>query len=102
MGADPFDVELLWARMYRSTLNFGRNGVVVSAISAIDIALWDLMGKTLGQPVYRLLGGRTRASIPVYASRLYATEDLDALGAEADSYVTTASAPSTSAWHTAR
>lgn len=87
VGADPFDVELLWERMYRSTLNIGRKGLVVEAISGIDIALWDLMGKTVGKPVYALLGGRTRDRIQVYASRLYATEDLDALASEARTFV---------------
>lgn len=86
LGADPFDVELLWERMYRSTLNIGRAGLVVEAISAVDIALWDLMGRVVDRPVYDLLGGATRDRIPVYASRLYATEDLDALAAEARDY----------------
>ena len=69
--------------MYRATLNIGRRGVVLHAISAVDIALWDLFGKQLGVPVYELLGGRMRPSLPAYASWLYATEDLDALAAEA-------------------
>jgi L-rhamnonate dehydratase len=83
LGANPFDVEILWEKMFRSTLNFGRKGVAVEAISAVDIALWDLMGKATGQPVYNLLGGKTRDRIRVYASRLYANEDLDVLAAEA-------------------
>lgn len=86
LGRRVVDVETNWAVMYRSTLNIGRKGVVLSAISAIDIALWDLLGKALEAPVYDLLGGRTKPAIPVYASRLYATEDLDALAAEARSY----------------
>jgi len=72
IGADPWDVELLWQQMYRRTLAFGRKGVALAAISALDIALWDLMGKDAKQPVFRLLGGRTKEKIPVYASRLYA------------------------------
>jgi len=87
VGEDPFNTELLWHKMYRSTARFGRKGAVVSAISAIDIALWDIIGKALGQPVYNLLGGRTKERIPVYASRLYALEDLDALQEEARGYV---------------
>ncbi len=86
LGQNPFDVELLWEKMYRSTLNYGRKGLVIEAISAIDIALWDILGKATGQPVYNLLGGKTRERIPVYASRLYAHKDLDALAFQADSF----------------
>jgi L-rhamnonate dehydratase len=85
IGADPWDTEFLWQRMYRRTLAFGRKGVAMTAISAIDIALWDLLGKDAKQPVYRLLGGRTKERIPVYASRLYAMP-LDELRAEAVRY----------------
>jgi len=87
LGADIFDTNLIWEAMYRATLNHGRKGMVLAAISAVDIALWDLKGRILGQPVYNLLGGRMRETIPVYASRLYATEDLDALAAEAAGYL---------------
>jgi L-rhamnonate dehydratase len=72
IGADPWDTEYLWQQMYRRTIAFGRKGVAMTAISAVDIALWDLLGKDAKQPVYRLLGGRTKERIPVYASRLYA------------------------------
>ncbi len=72
IGADPWDTEYLWQQMYRRTMAFGRKGVAMTAISAVDIALWDLLGKDAKQPVYRLLGGRTKERIPVYASRLYA------------------------------
>jgi L-alanine-DL-glutamate epimerase-like enolase superfamily enzyme len=85
IGADPWDVEYLWQHMYRRTMAFGRKGIGMVAISAIDIALWDVLGKAAKQPVYRLLGGRTKARIPVYASRLYSTP-LDELAAEARSY----------------
>jgi L-rhamnonate dehydratase len=71
--------------MYRRTLAFGRKGVAMVAISAVDIALWDLMGKDARQPVFRLLGGRTKEKIPVYASRLYALP-LGELEAEARKY----------------
>lgn len=86
VGASVFDTELLWERMFRSAINYGRRGLALEAISAIDIALWDLKGQALGQPVYNLLGGRVRERIPVYASRLYATDDLEALAAEARAY----------------
>jgi len=83
VGRAPSEVAHVWESMYRATLNVGRRGLVLHAISAIDIALWDLFGKQLGVPVYELLGGKLRASLPAYASWLYATEDLDALAAEA-------------------
>src|SRR5215203_358671 len=82
-GCAPSEVGRLWETMYRATLNIGRRGVVLHAISSVDIALWDLFGKQLGVPVYELLGGKLRPSMPAYASWLYATDDLDALAAEA-------------------
>ena len=84
-GRDPWDIELLWQHMYRATIAFGRKGIAMVAISAVDIALWDLLGKAAKQPVYRLLGGATKERIPVYASRLYSTP-LDELAAEAQKY----------------
>jgi L-alanine-DL-glutamate epimerase-like enolase superfamily enzyme len=71
IGADPWDTEFLWQHMYRKTLPYGRKGIAPVAISAIDIALWDIMGKDAHQPAFRLMGGRTKPKIPVYASRLY-------------------------------
>jgi L-alanine-DL-glutamate epimerase-like enolase superfamily enzyme len=85
LGADPWDTEFLWQHMYRKTMAFGRKGIGMAAISAVDIALWDLLGKSAKQPVYRLLGGRTKARIPVYASRLY-SGPLDQLASEAKAY----------------
>jgi L-rhamnonate dehydratase len=85
IGQDPWDIERLWQHMYRKTMAFGRKGIGMVAISAVDIALWDLLGKSAKQPVYRLLGGRTKTRIPVYASRLYSVE-LGELAAEAKRY----------------
>jgi L-rhamnonate dehydratase len=85
IGQDPWDVERLWQHMYRKTMAFGRKGIGMVAISALDIALWDVLGKSAKQPIFRLLGGRTKTRIPVYASRLYATE-LTVLAAEAKRY----------------
>jgi L-rhamnonate dehydratase len=85
IGADPLDSEYLWQSMYRRTLPFGRKGIGMTAISAVDLAIWDAKGKILGQPVFRLLGGRTKPKIPVYASRLY-SQPLDTLYAEAKAY----------------
>ncbi len=71
VGADPRDVEPLWHRMYMCTRDFGMKGAVVAAISGVDIALWDLAGKALGQPVWRLLGGAFRDRVRVYATGFY-------------------------------
>jgi L-alanine-DL-glutamate epimerase-like enolase superfamily enzyme len=83
LGEDPRRHEHLWQRMYRTTVRFGRSGTAMCAISAIDIACWDLHGKRENAPVYDLIGGRTRESAPCYVSRLYALEDRAELAAEA-------------------
>jgi L-rhamnonate dehydratase len=70
VGEDPVDVERLWDKMYRASVWFGRRGAAVQAISGIDLALWDLKGKILGQPVFKLLGGAYRTEVPAYASVL--------------------------------
>jgi L-alanine-DL-glutamate epimerase-like enolase superfamily enzyme len=85
IGKDPFDTEFLWQYMYRLTMAFGRKGIGMVAISAVDIAIWDLLGKATDQPVFRLLGGRTKEKIPVYASRLY-SQPLEELAKEAQLY----------------
>ena len=72
IGEDPFDYAHIWEKMYRRSHAWGRKGVGMTAISAIDIAVWDLMGKLVGKPVFKLLGGRTKERIPVYYSKLYA------------------------------
>jgi len=69
LGQDPIAGEKLWDQMHRIMVH-GRQGDAMLAISAVDCALWDLRGRWLGQPVYRLLGGPTRDSIPAYASML--------------------------------
>lgn len=68
IGADPFNIEMLWDQMYRSTMPYGLGGVTAMAMSGVDLALWDLMGKALQQPVYRLLGGKTKETIPCYVT----------------------------------
>jgi L-rhamnonate dehydratase len=87
IGQDPFDNEYLWQKMYRRTQAWGRKGIGMAAISAVDIALWDLMGKATGKPVFKLLGGRTKEKIWCYASKLYNNDDRDAFLAEAQSYL---------------
>jgi L-lyxonate dehydratase len=82
VGENPLNTEYLFEKLYRSTIAYGRKGAVLAAISAVDIALWDIKGHLCKQPVFMLLGGRTKPAIPAYYSRLY-TRDLDRLQAEA-------------------
>ncbi|MGI8456578.1 MAG: L-rhamnonate dehydratase, partial [Propionibacteriaceae bacterium] len=67
-GAKVTDVELLWDQMYRSTLFYGRKGLVLNVISAVDLALWDLLGRLRQEPVYALLGGAVRDELTMYAT----------------------------------
>ncbi|HZN06408.1 MAG TPA: L-rhamnonate dehydratase [Pyrinomonadaceae bacterium] len=67
-GQDPRNVELIWDQMWRATLPYGRKGLAVQAISAVDLAIWDCLGKLRGEPVYALLGGATKDKLPVYAT----------------------------------
>ena len=67
IGKDPFRIEYIWTSLYRRVTWTG-GSVTMSAISAIDLALWDIKGKALGVPVYELLGGRVRDAVPVYAN----------------------------------
>ena len=71
MGRNPLDTETLWFEMYHRSRDFGRTGAVMAAISAIDIALWDIAGKFYNQPVYQLLGGAMRNDIQPYATGFY-------------------------------
>lgn len=87
-GRPLAEIGETWQLMYRGTMAFGRKGLGMVAISAVDLALWDALGKALGAPVHDLLGGRRSETIPVYASRLYGSDDLDALAEEARGYVT--------------
>ena len=97
IGRDARDVTALWETIYNGTRAHyvaahgrtfpivGRRGITVSALSGIDIALWDLLGKALGQPVWRLLGGRLRERIPAYASGGWAP--VGAVGKQLRQYV---------------
>lgn len=67
-GRDPRDIELMWDQMWRSSMPYGRKGISVHALSAVDLALWDLLGKLRNEPVYALLGGKTKESVPVYCT----------------------------------
>lgn len=71
IGENPLEPERLWYKMYRGSIYYGRRGVAIQAISAIDIALWDIMGKLYGQPVCILLGARWCERVRAYASTLF-------------------------------
>jgi len=97
IGEDPRDITRLWETLYSGSRGhyalregrvfpvLGRRGVTVSAISGIDCALWDILGKSLGVPVWRLLGGRRSVSMPAYASGGWA--GADKIGDELGGYV---------------
>jgi len=67
-GQDPRNIELMWDQMFRSTLNYGRKGLPIQALSAVDLALWDLLGKLRQEPVYMMLGGATKQQLPMYTT----------------------------------
>ena len=71
LDQSPLNIEVLWYKRYNSTRDYGRKGSVVSGISAVDIALWDIAGKYYDQPVYQLLGGAFRTKIKPYATGFY-------------------------------
>jgi len=71
LGRDALDINVLWHQMYHQTRDYGRKGSVMAAISAIDIALWDLAGHFYSQPVYQLLGGAFRNKVIPYATGFY-------------------------------
>ena len=71
LGQNPLEIERLWQMMYRRTQYFGRSSVTIAAMSAVDMALWDLKGKHFGEPIHRLLGGKQHERIKAYASILF-------------------------------
>jgi D-galactarolactone cycloisomerase len=85
-GEDATDVDRLWEMMYGLTRWYGRKGAAMSAIGGVDTALWDLRGKALGKPVWKLLGGE-RATCPAYASGLLWKDEVGDLADEAATYI---------------
>jgi len=71
VGRDPFDIEKIWNDLYVGTIYYGRRGVVLQAISGIDLACHDIMGKALRKPVHALLGTARRDRVTAYASTLF-------------------------------
>ena len=91
LGKDPAGIDVLWHEMWRASLDFARGGVMMGAMSGIDMALWDLKGKALGCSVSDLMGGRYHESVPCYATGMYfkkLPEDalIEALAREATGY----------------
>jgi D-galactarolactone cycloisomerase len=90
IGHDPFDTAVIWDMLYNWTRDQGQKGLTISAISAVDIALWDIKGKALGLPVHKLLGGAYRTRAQAYATGLYEPQGtpspVDALVEEARGY----------------
>jgi D-galactarolactone cycloisomerase len=82
IGRDPFDVEVIWEELYNRIKDYGAKGMSIAAMSGIDIALWDIVGKTCGKPVHKLLGGAFRSEVKAYATGLYFV-DMDNLVKEA-------------------
>lgn len=68
LGQDARNTNLIWDQLYRASLPYGRKGLPIMAISAVDLALWDLLGKIRGEPVYNLIGGRARDEISFYCT----------------------------------
>ena len=75
IGMDALDHEVVWQHMYLRSLDYARRGVFLSALSAIDVALWDIKGKYMGRPVYQLLGGKKNEEIKPYATGLYFSQN---------------------------
>jgi D-galactarolactone cycloisomerase len=90
IGQDPFRTEWLWHEIYARFRDHGQKGSIIQGLSGIDIALWDIRGKALGQPVHRLMGGPIRTEVSAYATGLYRRQSgrpEDYLAEEAASYV---------------
>jgi D-galactarolactone cycloisomerase len=82
VGRDAFDVEVIWEDLYNRIKDYGTRGMAISALSGIDIALWDVVGKNCGKPVHKLIGGAHRTEVTAYATGLYFI-DMDRLVEEA-------------------
>ena len=77
IGQDPFEIDRLVHRMYEGSIFYGRQGAAIQAMSGVEIALWDLVGKSVGRPVYQLLGGGFRKTFRAYASILFGDTPAD-------------------------
>lgn len=68
VGKDPRDTNLIWDQMFKASMFYGRKGITLATISVVDLAVWDLLGKLRGEPVYKMIGGRTKKEIPFYCT----------------------------------
>lgn len=84
VGMSPFDTQVIWDRLYNRLRDHGQKGLSVEAISAIDIALWDIKGRMTGLPVWALMGGKNRNRVMPYATGLYRRRGADEIGRLAD------------------
>ena len=80
LGENPLETERLWQKMLRRTQYFGRSSVTIAAMSAVDMALWDLKGKKFEVPVHTLLGGKHHSRIQAYASILFGHDGAQTAG----------------------
>ena len=80
IGRDPRAVEAIWSEFRETTYWSGNGGIVTFAISAIDMALWDLAGHLAGLPLYQLLGGKRRDRVRAASSVIFDTADIDGIG----------------------
>src|SRR5207344_3248917 len=71
LGENPLEHERLWQKMHRKSMYFGRSSVTITAMAAVDMALWDIKGKYFGEPIHRLLGGKQHDRFQAYASCLF-------------------------------
>lgn len=71
VGRDAFDVEVIWEDLYNRIKDYGSTGMAISALSGIDIALWDIIGKSTNKPIHKLIGGAYRTEVTAYATGLY-------------------------------
>lgn len=77
LGRDPLETEKLWAELYNALRDQGQRGLAITALSGIDMALWDIKGKHFGVPISTLLGGRFRTSIRAYATGFFKLDGVD-------------------------
>ncbi|KAM0748396.1 racemase [Meredithblackwellia eburnea MCA 4105] len=74
VDADPRDTNRIWDQMFRGSMFYGRKGITLAAISVVDLAIWDLLGQIRKEPVYKMIGGRTKDKIPFYCTGPLPTE----------------------------